>query len=94
MELSHLSDVELRNMNRLVLAEFKRRETIKGTSFSIGDHVQWFSSKRGVRVRGFILKCNQKSATIQQEDAKTKWNVSWSLITAIVKETSSATASK
>ena len=86
MELSKMTDNELKTLNKMILIEFKRRETVKGASFHIGQQVQWMSSKQGRMLKGTILKCNQKSATIQQEDAKTKWNVSWSLITAIAPE--------
>ena len=60
---------------------FRRRELSQKikNQFDVGDKV-WFSSRKGMKVKGMITKINRKNIVVKENDSWTSWNVSPSLL--------------
>lgn len=80
LDITNLSDEELRYIYDRLLAEleFRRHRQLQG--LRIGDPVYWTSPKTGAIMSGQVLKVNTKTATVQTGPYSV-WRVSPGLLT-------------
>lgn len=83
-QIRNMEEKDLRDLNRYVVSclnqKIKMRQIGLAGKFSIGDAVNWMHG--GYLHHGKIYKCNQKTASVRETDAKlTGWNISWSCLT-------------
>lgn len=71
IDVSKLSDDELFALNQEILAVVKARHRLqhrrKLLSFDVGDRVDFKAPEGGQRIRGTVVRVNQKSVTIATE---------------------------
>lgn len=84
VEVQRLSRDELRELNKAIVAKLRTMSTEDqietSHKFSIGDSVSWIHG--GYHHYGKIVKCNQKTASVRETNAKlTKWSISWTCLT-------------
>lgn len=82
-DLKNATDEELRNTNKMVVDELKRRREIKNIekrgTFYTGDTVK-FRDKQGLVVYGNAEKINRKTAVVQELNSRKRWKVDFTLL--------------
>lgn len=81
LNVSQMSDDDLRRLNEVVVSELRnrhsRKEVVASMKFNVGDVVS-FVTKRGQTVRGTVEKVNAKSISV--DAGMMKWKVSPTLL--------------
>jgi len=67
--LGHLTEDELITLNRAIVQEFKtireRQANVAKATLSVGDTVEWTSTRNGGQMAGELVKINRKNAKVQ-----------------------------
>ena len=83
--LGHLTEADLVTLNRAICNEFKTiqsRKTISAKSaLSVGDTVEWTSSRTGRSMSGELVKINRKNAKVQV--GITTWTVPMTMLKVV-----------
>lgn len=83
--LGHLTEDELVTLNRAICNEFKTIQSRKAlnakAALSVGDTVEWTSTRTGKSVAGELIKINRKNAKVQV--GITTWTVPMTMLKVV-----------